>query len=149
MSVGEVCKREVVFISRDSTVAEAAKLMREHHVGALVVTGYEEGRQRPLGVLTDRDIVVEVIAEDLRPEDLLVGDVMSFELATVGEDDGISEAIKMMKGRGVRRIPVINGGGDLVGIFTVDDVMELLAEELSDLAKLVGYEQEREKATRK
>ena len=149
MSVGEVCKREVVFISRDSTVAEAAKLMREHHVGALVVTGYEEGRPRPLGVLTDRDIVVEVIAEDLKPEDLLVGDVMSFELATVGEDDGISEAIKVMKGRGVRRIPVINGGGDLVGIFTVDDVMELLAEELSDLVKLVGYEQEREKATRK
>lgn len=113
MSVGEVCKREVVFISKDSTVVEAAKLMREHHVGALVVTGFEEGRPRPIGVVTDRDIVVEVIAEDLNAENLLVVDVMNFELATIGEDDGISEAIKIMKGRGVRRIPVINSGGDI------------------------------------
>ncbi len=149
MSVGEVCKREVVFVSKDNTVIEAAKLMREHHVGALVVTESEGGRPRPLGVLTDRDIVVEVIAEDLQAENFLVGDVMSFELATIGEDDGISEAIKMMKGRGVRRIPVINSGGDLVGIFAVDDVIELLAEELSDVAQLLGHEQEREKATRK
>ena len=149
MSVGEVCKREVVFVSKDNTVVEAAKLMREHHVGALVVTESEEGRPRPLGVLTDRDIVVEIIAEDLKIENLLVGDVMSFELATIGEDDGISEAIKMMKGRGVRRIPVLNSAGDLVGIFAVDDVIELLAEELSDVAQLLGHEQEREKATRK
>lgn len=149
MSVGEVCKREVVFVSKDNTVVEAAKLMRAHHVGALVVTESEEGRPRPLGVLTDRDIVVEVIAEDLKSEDLLVGDVMSFELATIGEDDGISEAIKLMKGRGVRRVPVLNSNGDLVGIFAVDDVIELLAEELSDVAQLVGHEQEREKATRK
>ena len=149
MSVGEICKREVVFVSKDNTVVEAAKLMRAHHVGALVVTESEEGRPRPLGVLTDRDIVVEVIAEDLKSEDLLVGDVMSFELATIGEDDGISEAIKLMKGRGVRRVPVLNSNGDLVGIFAVDDVIELLAEELSDVAQLVGHEQEREKATRK
>ena len=149
MSVGEVCNREVVFVSKDNTVVEAAKLMREHHVGALVVTESEEGRPRPLGILTDRDIVVEVIAEDLKIENLLVGDVMSFELATIGEDDGISEAIKMMKGRGVRRIPVLNSNGDLVGIFAVDDVIELLAEELSDIAQLLGHEQEREKASRK
>lgn len=149
MSVGEVCKREVVFVSKDNTVAEAAKLMREHHVGALVVTEYREGKPHPLGVLTDRDIVVEVIAENLKTENLLVGDVMSFELATIGEDDGISEAIKMMKGRGVRRIPVLNSAGDLVGIFAVDDAIELLAEELSDIGQLVGHEQERERASRK
>ena len=149
MSVGEVCSREVVFIGRDSSVVEAARLMREHHVGALVVTGFAEGGQRPIGILTDRDIVVEVIAEGLNAENLLVGDVMSFELVTIGEDDGISEAIKVMKGRGVRRIPVLNIIGELVGIFTVDDVIELLAEELSDLSKLVGHEQDREKATRR
>ena len=139
----------MVFVSKDNTVVEAAKLMREHHLGALVVTESEEGRPRPLAVLTDRDIVVEIIAEDLKPENLLVGDVMSFELATIGEDDGISEAIKMMKGRGVRRIPVLNSAGDLVGIFAVDDVIELLAEELSDVAQLLGHEQERERASRK
>lgn len=149
MSVGEVCKREVVFVSKDNTVVEAAKLMREHHVGALVVTESEEGNPHPLGVLTDRDIVVEIIAEDLKIENLLVGDVMSFELATIGEDDGISEAIKMMKGRGVRRIPVLNSAGGLVGIFAVDDMIELLAEELSDIGQLLGNEQERERASRK
>ena len=149
MSVGEICTCEVVFVSKDNTVVEAAQLMRKHHVGALVVTEYRDGKPHPIGLLSDRDIVVEVIAEKLNIENLLVGDVMSFDLVTVRDDDGISEAVKMMKGRGIRRIPVVNSSGDLVGILAADDVIELLGEELSDIGQLVRREQEREGTARK
>ncbi|MBE9503725.1 MAG: CBS domain-containing protein [Proteobacteria bacterium] len=149
MSVGEICNREVYFVSRDNTVVEAAKLMRDHHVGALVVTEQREGKPHPVGLLTDRDIVVEIIAEDVGVENLLVGDVMSFDLLSIGEDDGISEALKLMKRRGVRRVPVLNRNGELAGILAVDDLIELLAEELADINQLVEREQERERDSRK
>jgi len=149
MSVGQICNREVVFVSKEITVVEAARLMREHHVGALVVTEQREGAPHPVSILTDRDIVVEIVAENLNIENLLVEDVMSLDLLTIREDEGISEALKLMKGKGVRRIPVVNSDGDLVGIFTVDDMLELLAEELSDIDQLLGREQERERSLRK
>ena len=149
MSVGEICNREVYFVSIDNTVTEAAKLMRDHHVGALVVTEQKEGRPHPVGLLTDRDIVVEIIAEGVSVEKLLVGDVMSFDLVSVREGDGISEALKMMKIQGVRRLPVLDGEGDLAGILAVDDLIGLLAEELADVSQLVEREQERERESRK
>lgn len=149
MSVGELCNRQVVFISKDNTVAEAAQLMRKHHVGALVVTEYREGRPAPVGVLTDRDIVIEVVAEELNLEKLLVGDVMSFDLTTVGEDCGISEALKLMRDRGIRRVPVVRENNELVGIFAIDDMVDLLAEELSDISKLIAREEAKEKEMRR
>lgn len=149
MSVGEICNREVYFVSRDNTVVEAAKLMRDHHVGALVVTEQREGKPHPIGLLTDRDIVVEIIAEDINVENLLVGDVMSLDLLSIGEDDGISESLKLMKTRGVRRVPVLDGKGELAGILAVDDLIGLLAEELADISQLVEREQEKERNSRK
>ena len=149
MSVGEICNREVYFVSRDNTVVEAAKLMRDHHVGALVVTEQREGKPHPIGLLTDRDIVVEIIAEDIKVENLLVGDVMSLDLLSIGEDDGISESLKLMKTRGVRRVPVLDGKGELAGILAVDDLIGLLAEELADISQLVEREQEKERNSRK
>lgn len=149
MSVGGICTREVYIVSRDNAVVEAAKLMRDHHVGALVVTERREGRAQPIGVLTDRDIVVEIIAENLSAKDLLVGDVIIPELVTVREIDGISEALKLMKTRGVRRVPVLDSEGGLAGILAVDDLIGLLAEELADISQLVEREQEKERDTRK
>ena len=149
MSVGEICNREVYFVSRDNTVVEAAKLMRDHHVGALVVTEQREGKPHPIGLLTDRDIVVEIIAEDINVENLLVGDVMSLDLLSIGEDDGISESLKLMKTRGVRRVPVLDGKGELAGILAVDDLIGLLAEELADISQLIEGEQEKERNSRK
>jgi CBS domain-containing protein len=148
MSVGEICNREVIIINKGQTIAEAADLMREYHVGSLVVVEEGETGRVPVGILTDRDIVVEIIAKNVAYEKLIVGDVMTFDPATVRESDGISETLKLMRSRGVRRIPVVDDKGALTGIITTDDFLDLLAEELSDIVTLISHEQELEKTTR-
>ena len=141
MLVSEFCNREVVIVDRETSILEAAKLMRSEHVGDLVVTDSRNGLQLPVGILTDRDIVVELLAEEIELDKISVGDAMSYELISVNEQDGLQDAIEKMRQRGVRRLPVVDHAGALVGIVTVDDLMELLAEQLTDLARLVNNEQ--------
>jgi len=148
MAVGEICNREVVIIDKSVSVVEAAKLMRTHHVGDLVVVEEREGRNYPAGIVTDRDIVVEVVAGDVNPEALKVGDIMGPEVATVRESQGLFEVLRYMRDKGVRRMPVVGGSGELVGILTMDDVLGLLAEEMTELAKLVSHERQREAVVR-
>lgn len=140
MFVSEFCNREVVIVDRDTTILEAAKLMRSEHVGDLVVTDTRDGRPIPVGILTDRDIVVELLAEEIDLNRVSVGDAMSYELLCVTEQQGLQETIEMMRSHGVRRLPVVDDGGALIGIVTVDDLMELIAEQLTDLSRLVGNE---------
>lgn len=149
MPVGEICNREVVIAERTTVVTEAARLMRGHHVGDLVVTEDRDGRRHPVGVVTDRDIVVEVVAAGLNPEALNVGDIMGPEVATVRESEGVFEALRYMRDKGVRRMPVVDAAGGLVGIVTLDDVLGLLAEEMTELAKLVSHERQREASARR
>jgi CBS domain-containing protein len=148
MSVGEYCNREIVVIGKSESVREAVNLMRSHHVGDVVVVDKEGGEPMPLGILTDRDIVLEILAEDVDLEAVNVGDVMSYELVTVNEDDELMDAINIMKGKGVRRLPVVNKTGALVGILAVDDVIELVAEQLTDIVMLIARESNREKQRR-
>lgn len=148
MLVSEFCNREVVIVDRATTILEAAKLMRSEHVGDLVVTDNRNGRPVPVGILTDRDIVVELLAEEIELDKVTVGDAMSYELLSVKEQDGLQETIKKMSGRGVRRLPVVDDAGALIGIVTVDDLMELIAEQLTDLVRLVGNELVGERARR-
>lgn len=148
MAVGEICNREVVIVGRQQSVAEAARLMRTYHVGDLVVIEERDGRRYPVGILTDRDVVVEVVAEGVNPEALKVGDIMGAELATVRENEGVFEVLSYMRGKGVRRMPVVDGSGGLVGILTLDDLLGLLAEEMTELAKLVSHERQREMGSR-
>ncbi len=148
MLVSEFCNREVVIVDRATTILEAAKLMRSEHVGDLVVTDNRNGRQVPVGILTDRDIVVELLAEEIELDKVSVGDAMSYELLSVKEQDGLQETIEKMRNRGVRRLPVVDDAGALVGIVTVDDLMELIAEQLTDLVRLVGSELVGERARR-
>ena len=124
--------------------------MRKHHVGTLVVVDESKkmGNAIPVGILTDRDIVIEVIAEEVALNTIIVGDVMSDELLTVREVDGIWETMQRMRGRGIRRVPVVNEAGELAGILAIDDLLELLAEELADLSKLIKREHHREQETR-
>ena len=116
MPVGEICNREVVIAEKSLSVVEAARLMRTHHVGDLVVFEAREGRKHPVGIVTDRDIVVEVVAAAVNPEGLRVGDIMGPEVATVRESEGLFEALRYMRGKGVRRMPVVDAAGGLVGI---------------------------------
>jgi len=144
MPIGEYCNREVLITDRDRSVRDAARLMRNHHVGDLVVVESFEGQRIPVGILTDRDLVVEVLAQNVTPDEVTVGDVMSAEPALAREDDDLWETLIRMQSWGVRRLPVVNGGGVLQGIVTVDDLLELFTEYLHDLVKVVTREQERE-----
>jgi CBS domain-containing protein len=149
MPVGEICNRDVVIAEKSLPVSEAARLMREHHVGDLVVVEQHEGCSQPVGIVTDRDVVVEVVAAGVNPEALKVGDIMGPDMATVRESEGLFEAVRYMRDKGVRRMPVVDSAGSLVGILTLDDLLGLLAEELTELAKLVSHERQREASVRK
>ena len=149
MAIGEICSREVVFARRDTTIKVAARLMRESHIGSLVVVDEPDGKRIPAGILTDRDIVVAVVALGLNPDAIQVGDVMSQELLAVREDAGVAETAELMRMKGVRRLPVTDDAGALVGIVAADDLLMLLAEEMSALAMMVSREHKREKEMRR
>lgn len=148
MAVGELCNREVVITEKTASVVDAAQLMRTHHVGDLVVVEDRGGRKHPVGIVTDRDIVVEVVAAGVNPDSLKVGDIMGPDVATVRESEGLFEALRYMRDKGVRRMPVVDREGGLVGILTLDDLLSLLAEEMTELAKLVSHERQREATAR-
>ena len=148
MDVGEVCNREVIIIDREGSIREAAGLMREYHVGNVVVIEEKNKERFPIGILTDRDIVLELIALDVDIDAVTVGDAMSFELITAREEDNVMETIKRMRHKGVRRIPVVNDRGVLEGILAVDDLIDSLSEQLTDLARLVMGGQQRESEKR-
>ena len=149
-NVGEICNREVIVTGRDTSVLEAARLMREHHVGSIVVCDPLNGDGRlPVGIVTDRDVVVEVVAPELRADTITVGDIMGARLVTVPEHERVGQALEIMRARGVRRLPVVGADGRLTGIVAVDDLLELFADALGDVAKVVSREQAREAATRR
>ncbi|QJD31175.1 CBS domain-containing protein [Methylococcus geothermalis] len=148
MSIGQFCIRDTVIVGKGDTIVEAAKVMRQHHVGSVVVVEESEHGCKPVGILTDRDLVVEILAKEVAPEAVTVGDVMSFELVTAREQDGLWETLQRMRVNGVRRIPVVDDRGVLVGIVSADDYLEILSTELGELAKLLGREKGREERTR-
>ncbi len=149
MNAGDLCNREVIFTYRATRLGEAARLMREHHVGSLVVVVDRMSERVPVGILTDRDIVVAVVAKEIDPRTLVVSDVMTRELLTVRENDGIEDALRLMREKGVRRVPVITHSGALAGILTIDDLLELMAEELGDFARAIDRERVRETRVRR
>lgn len=148
MTVGEICNREVVMVQRDNTVMEVAQLMRQNHVGDVVVVDDLKNGRVPIGIVTDRDLVVEVMSQGLEPEILSMGDIMAPSVVTVKETDDMLVAIEYMRSKGVRRLPVVNGNGSLVGILTLDDLLDVMAEDLLAFAKLVKREQENEVKSR-
>ena len=148
MSVGEICNRKVVIMNRHESVLDAARLMREQHVGDVVVVDEHEGRRIPVGIISDRDVIVEVLAKEVSLESVTVGDVMSNHLLIAQEGDEFLDTIKRMRTRGVRRVPVVDATGVLVGILTLDDLIELISEQLSDLVRLLTTELRHERELR-
>ncbi len=144
MPIGEICIREVIICDRTTGVVEAAQLMRRYHVGDLVIIEESGGKRVPVGLITDRDIVTSVVALKLDPAKVAVGDLISREVVVAREDEGVFEVIERMRTHGIRRIPVVDQAGALAGIISVDDLIELLAEELGKLPKLVSREQAQE-----
>ena len=140
MKVGNFCKRDVVVISPDDSLADAARMMRDRHVGFLVVTESKAGRRLPVGVLTDRDIVVQVIARDVDPRGLTVGDVMARDPVSAAETDDLSVVLQHLRNAGLRRVPVIDSKGALAGVFAIDDAINVVSGLLDDIASTVGYQ---------
>ena len=148
MPIGEFCNREVVYATRETSIPEAAQLMRQYHVGDLVVVDEIDGKRMPVGIVTDRDMVIEIISQSLDFNEFSVGDIMSPQLVSVQENEGVFEAIRLMRAKGIRRIPVVNQEGGLEGIVSADDILDLLAEEMAELAKVAPREREREAKTK-
>lgn len=149
MPISEVCNREVVIVQPGDSILDAAQLMRQHHVGDVIVVQDLGSRRIPVGIVTDRDLVVEIMAPELDPAALTVGDIMTQELATVNENASLFDAVELMRTKGVRRLPVTDAIGNLSGILTLDDLLELMAEEMSDLARSVTHEQKKEAVIRR
>lgn len=148
MAIGKICTRDTVIAGKDSTIVEVAKLMRQYHVGNVLIVTAQEGENVPVGIVTDRDLVVETLAQDLSPNAVTAGDIMSHEIVTARENDTLWDTVRQMRIKRVRRMPVVNQRGGLVGIVTLDDVLELLSDELAELAKISGRERQREHARR-
>lgn len=142
MNAGEICKPNVVTVREFDELSAAARLMRERNVGYLIVVEPQplDAKLKPVGVLTDRDIVVGVLARDADIRALRVGDVMTREPVVVDEDKSIAFALKEMRRIGVRRLPVVGSAGCLVGVLSLDDVIEVLAKELLGVSASIGSE---------
>jgi CBS domain-containing protein len=148
MTIGTICNRDVVVARKDTAIQEAARLMREYHVGDLVVVEDRGAVRIPVGIVTDRDLVVGVLAAGVAPGTVAVGDVMTINIISGHESDSIWATLQRMRTQGIRRLPVVDGSGGLVGVLTMDDLFELFASELADLSRIVRREQDREKAAR-
>jgi CBS domain-containing protein len=149
MKVGRICNRRVSTISKNEPVLEAARRMRDEHVGDLVVLDDDGGRRVPVGIVTDRDIVVGLLAKDVdHLRQLDVKDVLTHAVTAVHQDDDVEDVILEMQRMGVRRMPVVDDAGELSGIFTVDDFLGLLCEDLASIVSLVANARRREMTER-
>lgn len=150
MTVREYCNLNVICCEPDTPVAEVAMLMRKHHVGDVVVVDNQgEGARIPIGIITDRDVLVETIALDIEARLFTAADLMSSPVTTVLEDASVSEALAIMRGKRIRRLPVVTRAGTLFGMVTIDDFVNLLAAELSMIAGLMVEQTIREGRLRK
>jgi CBS domain-containing protein len=148
MKVSTLASKNAVYVDTNATVIEAAKQMRNHHVGALVVTSAESDEFHPVGIVTDRDIVVAVLALDLDPKILTVGDIMGETLFKARPDEDALATIQRMRRLGVRRAPVVSDDGELRGMFTLDDFIAHLAHAMSEVSLLILHEQSEEQSHR-
>jgi len=137
-SIGELATHEVVTVDGDISVKEAAAVMRERNVGSVVVVKQEAGgKPKPVGMLTDRDVTYEIVALDLDAADIKAADLMSLDLVTVNRRSGMSAALRVMGQQGIRRLPVVDDDGSLVGMFSLDDALQELTGQLEDILLLV------------
>lgn len=148
LNVGAACTRSVVFATEEMPLKEAAGLMRKHHVGSLVVVRSSPAGKIVIGMLTDRDIAIVAVARDFDPQTLTVGQVMSNGAVTVTEHELLYGALEVMRASGVRRLPVVNAEGVLVGLIALDDVLEVLVEELGMFVQAMHTEARHEQNIR-
>jgi signal-transduction protein with cAMP-binding, CBS, and nucleotidyltransferase domain len=138
MRIGDICTRKVVYCERDTRVPQVAQLMRNHNAGDVIVVdpARGEGKVRPVGVVTDRDLVLEVLAQGVAPDALTAGELMHEGVSTAGENESVYDAVWQMRSRNVRRLPVVDDEGYLVGLLSFDDVIGFLSQEMAQIARV-------------
>jgi CBS domain-containing protein len=151
VEVSKLCKSNLVTVRPSDELTTAAQLMREKHVGYVIVVEpiLQEGTIKPVGVITDRDIVVSVVARGVDPRTLRVGEVMTQKPVVVSEGDTVQNAIQEMRRMGIRRIPVVGDRGELVGVLSLDEIIDHLAVQLEDVAGSMRSEQIVERSMRR
>ena len=149
MKVGDACTRPAVVVGEQESALDAARRMRRFHVGDLIIVRDTPRGQIPTGIVTDRDLALEVVAQEVEPDAVEVRDLKTAaRLVIAHEEEDLEAAMDRMRENGVRRLPVVDGDGMLVGILTADDALELLSEGLSDLVRIVGRQRRTEQALR-
>ena len=149
MTIETICRRDVVTCERDTDVQQLATLMRSEHVGDVIVTEPLGDSVRPVGIITDRDLVVEVLAPGIDAGSVRAGDLMGDHLVTAGIDISVRDAIDFMRTEAVRRLPLVDDEGRLVGIVSLDDCIRYLASTLRDISDLITREREVETTARR
>jgi CBS domain-containing protein len=138
MSAGRICVREVDVINPDESAQVAAVRMHARKVGTLVVV---DDNRVPIGIITDRDLTVRVLAEGLEGTQTTIAEVMTAAPETVTEKTPIEDALRLMRAGSFRRVPVVDEDGRLAGLLSLDDILDLLAEEFRDIGRLIEQEQ--------
>jgi signal-transduction protein with cAMP-binding, CBS, and nucleotidyltransferase domain len=132
MGIVKCCREQVVAVSPDTPALDVAKVMGEKNVGSVVVV---TGENRPAGIITDRDLAVRVMAQEKNPGEVRAGDILTRDVVTFQDSMGVYEAIQKMTAEGIRRMPIVDDGGRLIGIVTMDDIIRMLGEEMAAIAK--------------
>lgn len=148
MKVSDICKRAVVSIDNTMDINAAAELMRQHHVGFLIVHKSGDELRRPIGVLTDRDIVIEVIAKKVDPASLTVDDLMTRKPLVADETEELGDVLQAMRMAGIRRVPVVDARGALTGVVAIDDAFDVITGFMCDITGSVKSEQRHERRSR-
>lgn len=149
MQLKDLCVLDVACCTPDISVNTAARLMREHHTGDLVVIDNADEEREPIGIVTDRDIVVEVLGRGLDPGKTTVGEIMSKQLVLASGSEDVSQALQRMAAHGVRRLPLVDDEQCVLGIVTLDDMLRVHAEQANSIAHIVSKEQSREQRARR
>lgn len=148
MKVGDICRRGVISIDNSMDVTAAAELMRQHHVGFLIVHKLGDELRRPIGVLTDRDIVIEVMAKKVDPASVKVENVMTRQPLVANECEELGDVLQAMRNAGIRRVPVVDTRGALTGVAAIDDAFDVITAFMCDITGSVKNEQRQERRSR-
>lgn len=148
MNITEVASMNPISIAPDASAREAAITMRDTHVGCVIIaTGTDDDQLTPVGVVTDRDLAIMLIAMNSDPDEVTVGDIMSSEPLILSSSDTVEGAIEMMNSHAVRRAPIVDNRGFLIGVVSIEDLVSVLSDQLQKLADLLfeGMEYERQR----
>ena len=140
MSVGQYCDRKVGLVSQSFSILEVAQIMRNCHVGEVVVVEQLNGKNIPVGIITDRDLVIEIIAMEVNVDQLSVGSIMSMEMITINEDKSLRDALEIMQLHGIRRSPVVDSNGTLLGLIKIESILEVLSHDMAKVLELFNTE---------